>query len=35
VLGPGQPTMYDLADGPKALAQLEARDTIGKLGLVP
>ena len=30
VLGPGQPTVYELADGPKALAELEARATIGQ-----
>jgi len=35
VLTPGQPTIYELADGPKALAELEARATIGKLALVP
>ena len=35
VLGPGQPTTYDLAEGPKALAELEARATVGKLALVP
>jgi NADPH2:quinone reductase len=35
VLGPGRPTAYDLADGPRALAELEARATIGKLALVP
>jgi NADPH2:quinone reductase len=35
VLGPGQPTTYDLAEGPKALAELEARTTIGKLALLP
>ena len=35
VLGPGQPTAYDLADGPKALAELEARATVGKLALLP
>jgi NADPH:quinone reductase len=35
VLGPGQPTGYDLADGPKALAELEARATVGKLALLP
>jgi NADPH2:quinone reductase len=35
VLGPGQPTTYDLDDGPKALAELEARATVGKLALVP
>ena len=35
VLVPGQPTTYDLADGPKALAELEARATVGKLALLP
>lgn len=35
VLAPGQPTVYDLADGPKALAELEARATVGKLALLP
>ena len=35
VLGTSQPTVYELADGPKALAELEARATIGKLALVP
>lgn len=35
VLGPGQPTSYQLADGPKALAELEARATAGKLALLP
>jgi NADPH2:quinone reductase len=35
VFPPGQPTMYDLADGPKALTELEARATIGKLALRP
>jgi NADPH:quinone reductase len=35
VLTPGQPTAYDLADGPRALAELEARATIGKLALLP
>jgi NADPH:quinone reductase len=35
VLGPGQPATYPLADGPKALAELEARATVGKLALVP
>ncbi|MCX5065359.1 NADPH:quinone oxidoreductase family protein [Micromonospora lupini] len=33
VLGPGQPTTYELAEGPKALADLEARATVGKLAL--
>lgn len=35
VLGPGRPTVHDLADGPKVLAQLEARATVGKLALRP
>ncbi|MCU1644227.1 MAG: NADPH:quinone reductase [Nocardia sp.] len=35
VLTPGQPTTYELADGPKALAELENRATVGKLALVP
>jgi NADPH:quinone reductase len=35
VLGPGRPTTYALADGPKALAELEARATVGKLALLP
>ena len=35
VLGPGQPTAYELAEGPKALAELEARATVGKLALLP
>ena len=35
VLTPGQPTLYDLADGPKAHAELEARATVGKLALLP
>lgn len=35
VFTPGQPTMYELGDGPKALATLAARATIGKLALVP
>lgn len=35
VLGPGQPTTYDLADGPTALADLENRLTVGKLALLP
>lgn len=34
VLGPGQPTTYDLAEGPKALTELESRSTIGKLALL-
>ncbi|GAB3411046.1 MDR/zinc-dependent alcohol dehydrogenase-like family protein [Flindersiella endophytica] len=35
VYPPGQPTAYDLADGPAALARLEARATTGKLALRP
>jgi NADPH:quinone reductase len=35
VLGPGRPTTYELSEGPKALAELEARATVGKLALVP
>jgi NADPH2:quinone reductase len=35
VLTPGRPTAYDLADGPKALAELEGRSTVGKLALRP
>jgi NADPH2:quinone reductase len=35
VLAPGQPTAYELTDGPKALAELEARATVGKLALRP
>jgi len=35
VLTPAPPTAYDLADGPTALTELEARTTTGKLTLVP
>ncbi|WP_067538127.1 zinc-binding dehydrogenase [Nocardia crassostreae] len=35
VLPPGQPTAYALADGPKALAELDSRATVGKLALLP
>jgi NADPH2:quinone reductase len=35
VLGPARPAAYDLADGPKVLAELEARATVGKLALLP
>jgi NADPH2:quinone reductase len=35
VLTPARPTAYDLAVGPKALAELEARATMGKLALLP
>jgi NADPH:quinone reductase len=34
-LSPVQPTAYDLADGPKALAELETRATVGKPALLP
>jgi NADPH2:quinone reductase len=35
VLPPGQPTSFELAEGPKVLAELEARATVGKLALLP
>jgi NADPH2:quinone reductase len=35
VLTPSQPITYELADGPKALTELEARATVGKLALLP
>jgi NADPH2:quinone reductase len=35
VVTPAQVTAYDLADGPKALAELQARATAGKLALLP
>jgi NADPH2:quinone reductase len=35
VLAPGQPTAYELADGGKALGELAARATVGKLALLP
>ena len=35
VLPPGRPTTYELADGSKALEELETRATIGKLALLP
>ncbi len=35
VVAPGRPTAYDLAEGPAALAELEARRTVGKLALRP
>ena len=35
VYPPGRPTVYGLADGPKALSELEARATVGKLALKP
>jgi NADPH:quinone reductase len=34
VLTAGRPAVYDLADGPKALAELETRATVGKLALL-
>jgi hypothetical protein len=35
VLTPGQPTVHELADGQKVLAELESRATVGKLALLP
>jgi NADPH2:quinone reductase len=35
VLGPGRPSTYPLAGGPKALAELAARATVGRLALLP
>ncbi|MFJ3338920.1 zinc-binding dehydrogenase [Streptomyces sp. NPDC086766] len=35
VLAPGLPTVYELADGAKALTALEARATVGKMALLP
>ena len=35
VYPPGEPTVHDLADGPKVLAQLAAGVTTGKLALRP
>ncbi|NUO61323.1 MAG: NADPH:quinone oxidoreductase family protein [Hamadaea sp.] len=35
VLRPARPTVYDLADGPTALAALQSRATVGKLALRP
>ncbi|MFI6952599.1 zinc-binding dehydrogenase [Nocardia sp. NPDC050408] len=35
VLTPVGPTVYDLFDGPKVLAELESRATTGKLALLP
>jgi NADPH2:quinone reductase len=35
VYPPGCPTVHELADGPKVLAELEARTTVGKLALRP
>ncbi|MEV3922782.1 zinc-binding dehydrogenase [Actinomadura coerulea] len=35
VIAPGRPAVHELADGPKALTELEARATVGKLALLP
>jgi NADPH2:quinone reductase len=35
VYPPGEPTVHDLADGPRVLAELEGRATIGKQALKP
>lgn len=35
VLVPGEPGGYEPAEGPKALAELEARVTAGKSALLP
>ncbi len=35
VLAPSLPAVYELADGPKALTELQARATVGKLALLP
>jgi NADPH2:quinone reductase len=35
VLTPGQPTVYEPADGRKALTELETRASVGKLALLP
>ena len=35
VLDLDPPTTYDLADGPRALADLEGRATVGKLAILP
>lgn len=35
VITPGRPTTHDLADGPKVLADLENRATVGKTALLP
>jgi NADPH2:quinone reductase len=35
VYPPGHPTVHDLADGPRVLAELESRTTVGKLALRP
>jgi NADPH:quinone reductase len=35
VIGPAHPVTYPLADGARALAELESRVTVGKLALIP
>ena len=35
VFTPAQPTVYEPADGPKALTELETRASVGKLALRP
>lgn len=35
VIPPAEPTMYPLAEGPSALALLESRASVGKLGISP
>ncbi|PWK49550.1 NADPH:quinone oxidoreductase family protein [Actinoplanes xinjiangensis] len=35
VIRPGRPTCYPLAEGPKALTDLEARTTVGRLAILP
>ncbi|MRH90035.1 zinc-binding dehydrogenase [Nocardia sp. SYP-A9097] len=35
IVRPARPATHDLADGPKVLAELENRTTIGKLALLP
>ncbi len=35
IVRPARPTTFDLADGPRVLAELEARATVGKLALRP
>jgi NADPH:quinone reductase len=35
VYTPGEPTVFDLTEGPKALTLLNARGTVGKLALRP
>ena len=35
VLTPGRPTVHELAEGPKVLAGMQARATVGKLALRP